>query len=169
MSVRRPAVIACCLGIGALGAVATFAADVPQGPSRAAVDLAPRLVPQAKLVKAVKARDAARDEADRLERVLRHDPSVSEALTVASVAYGVPLGELSSVALCESTHRPDARNGRYRGLFQFGPIFESSPYGRAGLSVWSPLASAMAAAYIVRHGGSGWSPWQCSPRGAFQP
>lgn len=126
-------------------------------------------VARAKLVKAVMARDAARAEAKRWKRVALHEPSVSEALTVASVAYGVPRSELSSVAWCESTQRPDARNGRYRGLFQFGPIFESSPYGRAGLSVWSPLASAMAAAYIVRHGGSGWSPWECSPRGRFAP
>ena len=126
-------------------------------------------VARAKLVKAVDARNEARAEAKRWKRVALHTPSVQEALTVASVAYDVPRSELSSVAWCESRHTPTARNGRYRGIFQFGPIFESSPYGRAGLSVWSPLASAMAAAYIVRHGGSGWSPWECAPRGAFRP
>lgn len=100
-------------------------------------------------------------ERKRLTRIVRTSPPVSEALTVASIAYGVPRAELEHVAFCESTLNPSARNGRYRGIFQMGPIFESSPYGRAGLSVWSPLASAMAAASIVRAGG--WGPWECRP------
>ena len=155
-----------------VGGVAGGLAVEAHGEPSAAVPAPARAVatvPHAKLVKAVRARDRARAEARSLRRTLRHDPSVAEALSVASVAYGVPRGELASVAYCESTLRPSARNGRYRGLFQFGPIFEASPFGRAGLSVWSPLASSMAAAYIVRHGGSGWSPWECSPRGAFRP
>jgi len=157
-----PAVL---LAAGVLAVTGAQADSTPAGVAKEA----PRVVPAAKLVKAVGQREAWRARAVRAERVLRHEPSVQEALTVASVAYDVPRTELSSVAWCESTNRPDASNGRYRGLFQFGPIFESSPYGRAGLSVWSPLASAMAAAYIVRHGGSGWSPWECSPRGKFAP
>ena len=123
------------------------------------------VVPQAKLVKAVAARDAARAEARSLRRTLMHSPSVAEALTLASVVYGVPRSELSSVAWCESTHRPWARNGRYRGLFQMGPMFEGSPFGRAGVSVWSPHVAALTAAYTVSR--EGWSQWECSPRGAF--
>ena len=94
-------------------------------------------------------------------RAALHNPSVSEALTLAAVAYGVPRSELSRVAWCESTHRPSARNGPYRGLFQEGPMFEAGPYGRAGLSVWSPYASAMTAAYTVSR--EGWRQWECKP------
>ena len=94
-------------------------------------------------------------------RAALHSPSVSEALTLAAVTYGVPRSELSRVAWCESTHRPWARNGRYRGLFQEGPMFEAGPYGRAGLSVWSPYAAAMTAAYTVSR--EGWRQWECKP------
>lgn len=108
------------------------------------------------------AKERARWEQERreLRRAVLERPAVSEALTVASVAYGVPRSRLEAVALCESTLRPGARNGRYRGLFQMGPLFESTPYGRAGLSVWSPYASALAAAYVVSS--SGWGPWECA-------
>ncbi len=99
-------------------------------------------------------------------RAAMHTPSVQEALTIASVAYGVPRGELSRVAWCESTHRPWARNGPYRGLFQEGPMFEQGPYGRAGLSVWSPYAAAMTAAYTVSR--EGWRQWQCAPDGSVR-
>lgn len=100
-----------------------------------------------------------RMQARGLRRTLAHHPSVREALTIASVAYGVSRHQLSAVAWCESTHQPSARNGQYRGLFQTGPMFEASPYGRAGLSVWSPYASAMTAAYTVRR--EGWRQWEC--------
>lgn len=99
-----------------------------------------------------------------LERTLRHDPSVGEALTLASVVYGVPRASLSAVAWCESGHRPWARNGQYRGIFQQGPMFEASPFGRAGLSVWSPYAAALSTAYTVR--AQGWRQWSCRPGGA---
>jgi len=98
-----------------------------------------------------------------LERTLRHDPSVGEALTLASVVYGVPRSSLAAVAWCESGHRPWARNGQYRGIFQQGPMFEASPFGRAGLSVWSPYAAALSTAYTVR--AQGWRQWSCQPGG----
>ena len=106
-------------------------------------------------------RAVLRRQALEARRVARHTPTVREALTIASIAYGVPRQELSAVAWCESTHRPWARNGRYRGLFQEGPMFEAGPYGRAGLSVWSPYASAMTAAYTVQR--EGWVQWECQP------
>lgn len=97
----------------------------------------------------------------RLRRTIAHQPTVAEALTIASVVYGVPRSSLSAVAWCESTHRPWARNGRYRGLFQQGPMFEATPFGRAGLSVWSPYAAALSTAYTVR--AQGWRQWECKP------
>ncbi len=110
-------------------------------------------------------RSGLRARAESARRTALHTPSVSEALTIASIAYGVPRGELASVAWCESTHRPWARNGQSRGLFQEGPMFEAGPFGRAGLSVWSPYAAAMTAAYTVRR--EGWSQWQCRPGGGL--
>lgn len=104
-----------------------------------------------------------RRENRRLRRALAHDPTVAEALTIASVVYGIPRRSLSTAAWCESRHRPDARNGIYRGLFQQGPMFEATPFGRAGLSVWSPYAAALSAAYTVR--AQGWRQWdpRCRP------
>jgi len=118
-------------------------------------------VPHERFKIAVEGWRAARAEVRSLRRTLRHRPSVQEALSVASVAYGVPRSELSSVAWCESTHRATARNGRYRGLFQQGPMFEATPYGRAGLSVWSPYAAALSTAYVVSQ--QGWRQWECKP------
>ena len=164
MSVRRPAILACCL---ALGTVASFAADVPQGPSEAAADLAPRLVPQSKLVKAVRARDAYRSQAKALRQTLEHSPSVDEAKALAVVLYGVPRRELDFTVRCESTDNPRARNGQYRGNLQLGPIFEGTPF--AHLDVFSPYVNILAGAYIWRTGGRSWAPWECSKNGPFQP
>lgn len=125
-------------------------------------DAAP-LVQRATFLKAVTGWRAARREVRALRRTLRHEPSVDEALTIASVVYGVPRGELSSVAWCESTHNPHARNGQYRGLFQQGPMFEATAFGRAGLSVWSPYAAALSTASVVAV--QGWRQWQCRPGG----
>jgi hypothetical protein len=93
-------------------------------------------------------------ERARLVRVVKADPQVS----------GVPRSHLSTVAFCESGHRPWARNGRYRGLFQMGPMFASTPYGRAGLSPYDPYVAALATAQVVRV--QGWRQWACRPDGS---
>lgn len=85
---------------------------------------------------------------------------VAAALKVAAVVYGIPLRQLTGVARCESTLNPHAVNGRYRGLFQQGPMFEATPFGRAGLSVWNPYAAALSTAYTVRR--EGWKQWSCA-------
>lgn len=100
-------------------------------------------------------------ERRRLVRVIRQRPDVQSALTVASVVYRVPRRDLERVAWCESGHRPWARNGRYRGLLQLGPIFEGTPFG--SLDVWDPYVNALAGAYIWRTGGQSWGPWACRP------
>lgn len=122
-----------------------------------------QVVPRAKFLRAVTGWRAARRQVRSLRRTLDHSTSVQEALTIAAVAYGVSRSDMESVAMCESTLRATAVNGRYRGLFQQGPMFEGTPYGRAGLSVWSPYAAAMSTAYTVSH--QGWRQWQCRPGG----
>lgn len=102
-------------------------------------------------------------ERGRLVRIIRQRPDVQTALRLASLVYRVPLGQLDRVAFCESSHRPWARNGRYRGLFQMGPMFERTPFGRAGLSVWDPYVAALATASVVSV--QGWRQWECWPGG----
>jgi hypothetical protein len=97
----------------------------------------------------------------RRKLLIRWRPTVEYAYRLASVTFGVPYSQLHAVGGCESTHYPFARNGRYRGLFQEGPMFESGPYGRAGFSVWDPVANALTAAGVVA--GQGWRQWECKP------
>lgn len=98
----------------------------------------------------------------RRELRRRWRPTVFYGMRLASVVYGVPYSELHAVSECESHHYLFARNGQYRNNFQEGPMFERGPFGRAGFSVWDPIASAMTAAYTRRHDGS-WRQWECKP------
>lgn len=102
-----------------------------------------------------------RGETARWRRTALHKPTVAEAITIASVVYQVPRRHLEAVAWCESRWTPTARNGPYRGLMQEGPMFEAGPFGRAGLSVWSPYANALTAARVVAR--EGWRQWECQP------
>jgi hypothetical protein len=89
----------------------------------------------------------------------RWRPTVTYALRLASAVSGVSYWELRAVSWCESHHYPFASNGRYRGLFQEGPMFEAHPIGRAGFSVFDPLANSLVAALTVRQ--QGWRQWEC--------
>ena len=160
--------LALIMELGALSLAAAFAMPTAKSTEIAAPkSSAPALVSQEKLAKVARLYLRERLEVVRLRRVLAHDSSVSEALDIAAIVYGVPRGELSMVASCESGHFPLARNGQYRGLFQQGPMFEKTPIGAAGLSVWSPYAAALSTAYVVSQ--QGWRQWECGPNGEFQP
>lgn len=77
--------------------------------------------------------------------------SVNHALRVAASTYGVPLARLRRVATCESTLNPNARNGRYLGLFQFGtPLWRTTPYAKFPRT--DPYAAALAAAWAFKRG-----------------
>jgi len=79
--------------------------------------------------------------------------SVDHALTIAATTYGVPLERLRRVATCESTLNPEATNGPYVGLFQFGtPLWNSTPYG--DMSRTDPYAASLAAAKTFSEGGA---------------
>lgn len=86
---------------------------------------------------------------------------VQYAIRLAATTYGVSETDMHRVASCESGHSSTAVNGRYRGVYQEGPMFERGRYGRAGFSVWDPVANAMTAAETVAH--EGWSQWSCKP------
>ena len=77
--------------------------------------------------------------------------SVDHALSVAASTYGVPLARLRQVATCESTLNPNATNGRYAGLFQFGvPLWRTTPYAK--FSRTDPYAASLAAAWAFKRG-----------------
>lgn len=128
------------------------------------------LVQRAKLVKLAGLYHAERREAIRLRRVLRHEPSVQEALDIASLVYGVPRGEIERVAFCESRLDPRARNrtpiynGEHAtGLMQTIPsTFARSPF--RALDIYSPYANALAGGYIWSLSSS-WREWHCKGDG----
>ena len=92
-----------------------------------------------------------RTNVTRPRRTARPARSVSHALTIAAATYGVPVARLRRVAMCESTLNPNARNGRYLGLFQFGtPLWNTTPYRRFART--DPYAAAGAAAWAFKRG-----------------
>jgi hypothetical protein len=86
---------------------------------------------------------------------------VQYGIHLAATTYGVSETDMHRVASCESGHSATAANGQYRGVFQEGSMFERSRFGRAGFSVWDPVANAMNAAETVSR--EGWSQWTCKP------
>lgn len=91
------------------------------------------------------------------------------AMRLAHVVYGVPLGELTSVAWCESKHYALAQNpsSTASGLFQFldstwWGSWGAQPFAQMGFSVFDPVANALAAARVVVRDG-GWGQWACKP------
>jgi soluble lytic murein transglycosylase-like protein len=164
---RRHAAIAAVL-VGMGGGLAAVPGAVPADPPSAAdfrAQLAAERRESARTEGALRRELAkARRARDRLARRARADPhGVQEALTLAAAVYGVPRSQLARVAWCESRHRPWARNASgASGLLQFMPgTYAGTPPGRAGLSVFSPYANALAAAWLVSR--AGWRPWTCRP------
>lgn len=97
---------------------------------------------------------------ERQRAVLRHRPSVQEAITLGAVLFGVDRQRMSAVMWRESRHRPWAKNPRSTaaGLSQFlDSTWASTPCGRAGLSVYSAYANAACMGWYVAH--YGWSAW----------
>lgn len=94
----------------------------------------------------------------------RPAPSVTEALRLASITYGVPYREMRSVAWCESRLDPRAynRSSGASGLMQFLPsTWRRTPY--ASLSPFSPHANALAGGWLYVRSGRSWRQWVCRP------
>jgi Transglycosylase SLT domain len=74
----------------------------------------------------------------------------------AAVAWGL------RIAKCESGYNPRAVNpSGATGLFQFMPsTFANTPPGRAGGSIWDPVAQSQAAAWMYSQGRQ--REWQCN-------
>ena len=150
-------------GLGFLALFLVATADGTDTPTPAPTPRVAEVVPRAKFVKAVTVMRREARRADRLERVLRHDPTVQEAITLASIVYRIDRDDLSSTAWCESRHDEDARNGQYLGIMQLGDGFRAhSPFFPA-LSPHSAYANVMAAAHVISV--QGYRQWQCRPGG----
>ena len=95
--------------------------------------------------------------------------TVDEALTLASIVYGVPKYQLEFVARRESHFIPWIYNGQGSGacgLFQFMPgTYGGTPYAKAGFLCTNPYANALAAGWMVSRGG--WGPWTYKGRKPF--
>lgn len=149
----------CLVAVALAGCASPAAAD---GPGYAKVVSPP--VSHEKFVKSVRIARREKARADRLARVLRHRPDVQEAIDLAAFTYGVDPGRMSRIAFCESRYDPSAQNrtSSAAGLFQFlGSTWASNRYGSAGFSVWSPMASALGAAYHMSRYGD--RAWECRP------
>ena len=92
------------------------------------------------------------------------EPAAS-AIRAASIAYGVPRGEMIAVSYCETggdfNPRSLNRSSGAAGLFQFlRATWARTPY--RGFDRFDAYANALAAAWLVRKDG-GWREWTCRP------
>jgi Transglycosylase SLT domain len=81
-----------------------------------------------------------------------------QPLGSAAVQWGL------AVARCESSYNPIAVNASSgaEGLFQFMPsTFAGTPPGRAGGSIWDPVAQSQAAAWMYTQRRQ--AEWSCNP------
>lgn len=104
-----------------------------------------------------------------LRRELAHDPSIREAVALASVAYPqMPPCSAWAIIRHESLMTPDPAHAKNpsssaSGLYQFlFSTWMSTPYGKAGFSIWSPYAQSLAAGWMHTVGRSGeWNIRRC--------
>ena len=102
-----------------------------------------------KSVRQVRTDQAGREKAYRQELVQRVD--VQHQLEIAAATFDVPVARLRRIAWCESTYVPEAQNGRYLGLFQFGTwLWGQTPF--ADFERTDPLAASMAGAWAFSRG-----------------
>ena len=107
-------------------------------------------------------RRAVKLERDRngWRRTSLHQWTMTEAITISSIVYGVPISTLTRRMLCESHGYRYAHNkSGATSYWQFLPsTWASTPF--AGLSIYSPFAQAMSAGWMMGPAGRS-SEWQC--------
>ena len=103
-------------------------------------------------VKARKDANARGATIKQLKKDLRYNPTIQECVKLATIAYPA-FSERRAWQIInhESQGNPNAKNrhSTASGLYQFlTSTFVSTPFGRAGMSIWSPCASSMAAGWM---------------------
>lgn len=107
-------------------------------------------------------RRRASDALRRARRAAANTSTVEHAIAVGAAAFGQSRDRLRRVANCESTLNPDATNGPYAGLFQWGtPLWNSSPFREFSRN--DPYAAALATSWAFAEGMS--SHWPVCGRG----
>lgn len=94
----------------------------------------------------------------RLKKSIRHNDSIEECVRLATIAYpAFTEARAWQIIRHESwTSGKQFAKNRYStasGLYQFlTSTFASTPYGKAGTSIWSPCASSLAAGWMHQNG-----------------
>jgi hypothetical protein len=97
----------------------------------------------------------------RLKTEMAHDPTIEECVRLATIAYpSFTEARAWQIIYHESwtSGKQFAKNrhSTASGLYQFlTSTFASTPYGRAGMSIWSPCASSLAAGWMHENGRGG--------------
>jgi soluble lytic murein transglycosylase-like protein len=87
---------------------------------------------------------------------------VGALIDEAAGAWGLHAGTMRRIAFCESRFFPGAVNPRSgaSGVYQFLPsTWRQTPQGRAGASVFDPVANVWGAMWLMTHYGPG--QWAC--------
>jgi hypothetical protein len=92
----------------------------------------------------------------RLRRTLAYSPTIREAVKLATIVYPA-FSEARAWAIIrhESQGNPNAKNrsSSAAGLYQFlDSTWRSTPFGRAGLSVFDPFAASLGAGWMHAQG-----------------
>lgn len=94
----------------------------------------------------------------RLKKTVAHSPTIEECVKLATIAYpAFTEARAWQIIKHESwmAGKQYAKNpsSTASGLYQFlTSTFASTPYGRAGMSIWSPCASSLAAGWMHQTG-----------------
>ena len=94
----------------------------------------------------------------RLKKSALHSPTIEECVTLATIAYP----KFKEKRAWQIIHHESWTSGKQfaknpsstaSGLYQFLiSTFNSTPYGQAGMSIWSPCASSLAAGWMHQNG-----------------
>ena len=96
-------------------------------------------------------RRRADDALRQARRAAANSSTVQHAIAIGAAAFGQSPDQLRRVATCESTLNPDAQNGPYTGLFQWGaPLWNNSPFREFSRS--DPYAAALATSWAFSRG-----------------
>lgn len=101
---------------------------------------------------------------NNLKSSLKNDPSINECIQLATIAYpsftvaraNYLIDHESRTSGLQFAKNPTSTAS---GLYQFlTSTFASTPYGKAGMSIWSPCAQSLAAGWMHENGRGGeWS------------
>lgn len=97
----------------------------------------------------------------RLKTSITHDPTIEECVRLATIAYP-SFSESRAWLIIKheswTSGKQFAKNpsSTASGLYQFlTSTFASTPYGQAGMSIWSPCATSLAAGWMHENGRGG--------------